>query len=201
MLNFRVLLALGVLSELLAMADVVVPEQSAEVLTGDTCDDDEAASLSLRQLRGDFRLSAEGTRDADAAAPVAKDDVWLERSLVADEGNSVGDHLHTDLSTSGTNACVDQTGWDVDFASRCYSCGFRTMGNAYRSGRCMAARQHISYECGACIGNHIHCGLNCKRECCLGRCTTRPACWECQVEKCQPAFFECAGVYPPRPEA
>jgi len=129
--------------------------------------------------------------------PVAKDDVWLEHSLVADEGNSVGDHLHT---ASG-NACVDQTGWDVDFAARCYTCGFRTMGNAYRSGRCMAARQHISYECGACIGNHIHCGLNCKRECCLGRCTTRPACWECQVEKCQPAFFECAGVYPPRPEA
>merc|ERR1712051_1174442 len=127
------------------------------------------------------------------------DDVWLERSIVADEGNSVGDHLRTDLSTSGTNACVDQTGWDVDFASRCYSCGFRTMGNAYRSGRCMAARQHISYECGACIGNHIHCGLNCKPECRLGRCTTHPACWECQVEKCQPAFFECAGVYPPRP--
>jgi len=67
MRHFGVLFALEELSVLLVAADVAVPEHLSDVLTGDTCDGDNADSLSLRQLRGELRLRAADTRDAAAA--------------------------------------------------------------------------------------------------------------------------------------
>merc|ERR1712012_662962 len=87
-------------------------------------------------------------------------------------------------------ACVGQTGWDIDFGNRAYSCAFRTMANAYRSGRCMARRQHVSNECGACMGYLIHCGLQCKRVCCFGRCHQAEKCVACGAEHCSKGFIE-----------
>merc|ERR550525_356070 len=87
---------------------------------------DAACALSLQQLRGE-RLRENATMDTAAAGAI--------------KASSTG------------RACVDQNGWDTDFAQHAYQCGFQTMGNAYRSGRCMAKKQHISVECGACIGD------------------------------------------------
>merc|ERR1711997_1433179 len=102
-----------------------------------------------------------------------------------------------EVSTTG-GACVGQNGWDMDFAQRAYKCGLRSMANAYRSGVCMAKKQHVSVECGACIGELIHCGLHCAHECCLGKCFTNENCLVCQTTFCHEGFVTCAGVPPPR---
>merc|ERR1712061_28081 len=86
---------------------------------------------------------------------------------------------------------------DTDFAQHAYRCGFQSMGNAYRSGRCMAKTQHVSAECGTCMGNYIHCGLHCLHECCFGKCYTREQCVACQVKNCHDDFIACAGMPPP----
>merc|ERR1719469_1063068 len=109
---------------------------------------------------------------------------------------AIGANSTTELSSE---ACVGQAGWDTNFASHCYECGFRNMANAYRSGRCMADKQGVSLQCGSCIGQLIHCGTNCIHECCFGHCFSRPSCTACQEKNCNQAFFECSGVYPPSP--
>merc|ERR1711957_361613 len=101
------------------------------------------------------------------------------------------------VEAMGGSACVGQNGWDVDFAGRAYRCAFTTMGNAWRSGRCMASRQGVSSECGACMGQLLHCGTSCVRPCCYGRCTDAPKCIECGNDNCRDDFIKCAGVDTP----
>jgi len=94
-------------------------------------------------------------------------------------------------------ACVNQQGWDEDFANRAYRCAFKTLGNAWRAGRCMASWQHVSSECGTCMGELIHCGKKCIHECCYGRCNADAKCVECSQRNCAASFTACAGVPPP----
>jgi len=151
-------------------------------LLDDVCEvDDAECALSLRQLRG------EPVAAPDADVTIATDSGAADVSVA---GNVTVD--------AAGGACVGQTGWDKDFAKHAYSCGFRSMGNAYRSGRCMAKTQHVSNECGTCIGNLIHCGMKCVRECCYGRCYNSGACVACGDRNCRASFMDCSGVAPPK---
>jgi len=208
----------GSLLHIFASAALFTAGVHAEVEVGvmdlpvdDACDaDDASCSLSLRQLRGE--LSVQGAPEesgayaaADIAAEVASS---IAAGIVAEvkagaaagavkstrKGNAT---IEAVIKALGGSACVGQTGWDVDFASHSYRCAFTSMANAYRSGRCMASKQGVSYECGACIGQLIHCGTKCVRECCYGRCTDKPTCVECGNRYCAEDFKNCAGVDTP----
>lgn len=158
-----------------------------DVSFDDTCaTDDTECALSLRQLRGELQVKASEKVEAVETRP----DVTPGDGVFGGVGGNV-------TTEAAGGACVGQTGWDTDFGARAYSCAFRTMANAERSGRCMAHWQGVSDECGKCMGYLINCGLNCKRECCFGRCYKEQNCITCGAQHCGQDFLECAGVPPP----
>merc|ERR1711957_662551 len=102
------------------------------------------------------------------------------------------------LESAWGGACVGQHGWNTDFAHRMYQCGLASGGQQPAAGTCMAGKQHVSGSCGRCLGDLIHCGMQCISECCLGNCPHSSACRSCNARKCNPAFTSCAGVNPAR---
>merc|ERR1712151_250768 len=139
---------------------------------------------SLRQLRGAPTSEGENAGVLDvAAASVEMSDDEVDALIAAEAAGG---------------ACVNQQGWDEDFANRAYRCAFKTLGNAWRAGRCMASWQHVSSECGTCMGELIHCGKKCIHECCYGRCNADEKCVACSERNCAASFTACAGVPPPR---
>jgi len=132
---------------------------------------DSECALSLRQLRARGELIAR-TSEAESA------------NATATNGNSCQG--------------ASNNGWNQEFALRSYRCGLKTMGNAYWSGRCMARWQGVTSQCGTCMGQLIHCGLQCVRPCCYGKCYQGESCVSCGVAHCHQPFLACAGVLPPR---
>merc|ERR1712039_316980 len=102
------------------------------------------------------------------------------------------------LASAWAGACVGQHGWNNDFANHMYQCGLESVGQQPAAGVCMARKQHVSAACGKCMGDLIHCGMQCISECCLGHCPHSNACRTCNAQKCNPSFFSCAGVNPAR---
>jgi len=187
----------------------------ADLPSDDVCGDDTGCTLSLRQLRGELNVqglpetaATDESGDvapeaaAEVAAHIAAEIVASTKAAMAGlPGDATIEASHPGNATAEATggACVGQTGWDVDFARRAYSCAFRSMGRAYGSGRCMAKKQHVSNECGICMGNLIHCGTQCVRECCYGRCAEVAKCVDCGNRHCRQGFLDCAGVDTPPP--
>merc|ERR1712039_1061413 len=102
------------------------------------------------------------------------------------------------LESAWGGACVNQPGWNTDFAHHMYQCGIASAGQQPAAGTCMQHKQHVSRSCGVCLGDLIHCGMQCISECCVGGCPHSGACKRCNALKCNPAFIRCAGVNPAR---
>jgi len=93
-------------------------------------------------------------------------------------------------------ACLDQPGWDDDFADHMFTCGLRTLGRTEAAGRCMAESQNVSQACGACLGHLIACGHHCMFQCCGGHCPGAGWCVSCNKNRCSGDFWACAGTIP-----
>jgi len=176
-------------------APIVAQHPAPRVASADAADTGENTAAEIAS-----EATAVAAPEADAA-PDAEVDSALDAASAADaDDGAMAAALHGNATIEATgNACVGQTGWDADFARHAYSCAFRTLGNAYRSGRCMAHVQHVSSQCGACIGGLIHCGMKCVHECCYGKCNTAEKCLACSDRNCRKSFMDCAGLPPPRP--
>merc|ERR1712238_398590 len=155
------------------------------------------ASVHMSDVEADALIAAEAqageAAEAAGVAMEAADAMATAAGVAADVAPSAG---NVTMEVAGA-ACVNQPGWDADFANRAYSCAFKTLGNAWRAGRCMASVQHVSSECGTCMGALIHCGKACIHECCYGRCSGSENCVSCSVRNCAASFIACAGIPPP----
>jgi len=94
-------------------------------------------------------------------------------------------------------ACVDEKGWDKDFANRMYNCAVKTGVNPRKGGKCMARKQGVSHACGYCMGKLMKCSVKCASQCCNGKCMHKGKCTRCTARKCNGSFFKCAGVNAP----
>jgi len=176
-----------------------------DISLDDVCSpDDSSCTLSLRQLRGVPTSEGEnaGVLDAAALEVTAPNDEPTPPAGVLDAAAASVEMSDDEVDAliaaeAAGGACVNQQGWDEDFANRAYRCAFKTLGNAWRAGRCMASWQHVSSECGTCMGELIHCGKKCIHECCYGRCNADAKCVECSQRNCAASFTACAGVPPP----
>jgi len=176
-----------------------------DISLDDVCSpDDSSCTLSLRQLRGVPTSEGEnaGVLDAAALEVTAPNDMPTPPAGVLDAAAASVEMSDDEVDAliaaeAAGGACVNQQGWDEDFANRAYRCAFKTLGNAWRAGRCMASWQHVSSECGTCMGELIHCGKKCIHECCYGRCNADAKCVECSQRNCAASFTACAGVPPP----
>jgi len=170
---------------------------------------DEASLAEVAEAAGAEAVDAAGDVAADIAAEVSSQ---IASAIAAEvkAGTAAGAVKATSTRNAtieavskamGGSACVNQAGWDVDFAKHSFSCALKSMGHAHRSGRCMANRQGVSHECGACIGQLIHCGRDpgCARECCYGSCTQHTKWRESGNHYCREDFMNCAGVDTPAP--
>merc|ERR1712151_462889 len=117
-----------------------------------------------------------------------------EVSAEAEDNQEMPDASAT--STKG-GACVDEKGWDKDFANRMYKCAVKTGVNPRKGGRCMARKQGVSHACGSCMGKLMKCSVKCASKCCNGKCMHKDKCKRCSAKKCNASFFKCAGVMPP----
>merc|ERR1711976_955066 len=130
---------------------------------------------------GEMEADAEGQDEADDSADVSLEEVDVTLEAEAAKGG----------------ACVDEHGWDKDFAKRMYKCAVKTGVNPRKGGRCMARKQGVSQACGYCMGKYMKCSVKCASQCCRGKCMQKSKCKRCAAKKCNGSFLKCAGVEVP----
>jgi len=145
-----------------------------------------------------FGVTAEavGTQAPSEESNVGEVEAEAEGDDEADSSPEEGDvTLEAEAAKGG--ACVDEKGWDRDFASRMYNCAVKTGVNPRKGGRCMARKQGVSQACGYCMGKLMKCSVKCASQCCNGKCMHSGKCKRCTARKCNRSFFKCAGVQSP----
>merc|ERR1711976_1094371 len=130
---------------------------------------------------GDLEADSEGEDEADESADESPEEADVTLEAEAAKGG----------------ACVDEHGWDKDFAKRMYRCAVKTGVNPRKGGRCMARKQGVSQACGYCMGKLMKCSVKCASQCCNGKCMHKSKCKRCTASKCNASFFKCAGVHAP----
>jgi len=160
----------------------------------------EVAPVAAEVALHDASPDAEDFSTEAAAGVASQIAAHVVKKVMADAAESSADAAGGSNATieAAGGACLGQVGWDKDFTKHAYRCALRSMANAYRSGVCMAQVQHVSGQCGACMGWLVHCGTKCMRECCYGRCSQAATCVECGDRNCGQGFTECAGYAPPK---
>merc|ERR1719436_668864 len=149
---------------------------------------DEECSLSLRQLRGELQTAEVQTHveEADSGEAAEAEDAEGED---VQEDSADGEEL---AEVSQGHACKGKP-WRTDLNNRMYKCGLASGGQAAGAGTCMS--KYVGSACGYCMGQMVHCGMNCISECCTGKCPNSGACKSCNKHKCYPAFYSCSGVW------
>jgi len=117
----------------------------------------------------------------------------------ANDTNSSPEEVDVTLEVEAAKggACVDEKGWDKNFAKRMYNCAVKTGVNPRKGGRCMARKQGVSQACGYCMGKLMKCSVKCASQCCNGKCMHKGKCTRCTARKCNGSFSRCAGVEAP----
>lgn len=164
-----------------ASASSAAKEVDVGVVTaeaGDTQEPEEESNVGEveAEAEGEAEAEAEEDNDVDSAT---EEDVTLE------------------AEAAKGGACVDQKGWDRDFANRMYKCAVKTGVDPRKGGRCMARKQGVSQACGYCMGKHMKCSVKCASQCCNGKCMRSRKCKRCSARKCNRSFKKCAGVDAP----
>merc|ERR1712194_805239 len=136
---------------------------------------------------------------ASASTPAATEvDVGV---VIAEAGDTQGPDEESNVgeveAEAKGGACVDEKGWDKDFANRMYNCAVKTGVNPRKGGKCMARKQGVSHACGYCMGKLMKCSVKCASQCCNGKCMHKGKCTRCTARKCNGSFFKCAGVNAP----
>eukprot|EP00443_Scrippsiella_acuminata_P080095 CAMPEP_0115405146 /NCGR_PEP_ID=MMETSP0271-20121206/17781_1 /TAXON_ID=71861 /ORGANISM="Scrippsiella trochoidea, Strain CCMP3099" /LENGTH=180 /DNA_ID=CAMNT_0002829139 /DNA_START=125 /DNA_END=667 /DNA_ORIENTATION=- len=140
---------------------------------------DEECSLSLRQLRGELQ-AAEVQAHAEAAVAVE------DTQATGTDGEDMEE-------VSEGHACKGKP-WRTDLNNRMYQCGMASGGQTAGAASCMS--KYVGEACGLCMGEMVHCGMNCISECCVGKCPTSAACVKCNKDKCYGSFYACSGEWP-----
>jgi len=189
-------------SALLAALSVVVVKVSADgFLATPTGSEAGVASASTPAAANEVDVGAV-TAEAGGTQEPAEESSVGEVEAEAEEGDEaelspedVDVTLEGEVAKAG--ACVDEKGWDRDFANRMYRCAVKTGVNPRKGGRCMARKQGISQACGYCMGKLMKCSVQCASQCCNGKCMQKGKCKRCTARKCNRSFFKCAGVQAP----
>jgi len=186
---------------LAALSSVIVIKAHADgFLATPTGSDAAVASASAPAANevdvGVVTAEAGGAEGPEEESNVGEVEAEAEGDDEADSSlEEVGVTLEAEAAKGG--ACVDEKGWDKDFANRMYRCAMKTGVNARKAGKCMARKQGVSHACGSCMGKLMKCSVSCASQCCSGKCMQKGKCKRCTARKCNSSFFKCAGVQAP----
>merc|ERR1719384_1401451 len=124
---------------------------------------------------------------------LTQDEVFITEGLV----NFTMDGVESMVGANYGHACSPHYN-RANFAENLKSCAIHSSLRARGTGVCMQHKQHVSYECGQCMGRLMVCGKQCIRQCCSGTCLHDHKCKQCNVDRgCNAAFRRCAGVSAP----
>merc|ERR1719414_1427314 len=134
-----------------------------------------ASSSETPNLRGNSVVEPETWEQSNFTQEEAE---FISEGLV----NLTLDSVESLVSTSYRHACAEHYN-RANFAQNLKRCALRNGLRVRDTGKCMQHKQHVSYQCGQCMGHLMICGKKCVRQCCSGSCPHDYKCKKCNNDR------------------